>query len=242
MNMPRENFIEDFEYLMTALEENWPFFELSKSAKGIDVHELANDFREKLNDPDFGITNPHEFLDQLRIHFIRPVDITGSLGVIWDYNSFFNILMGFIPTEDYNWMDFVMNIRGTNLLIFTRPETLLFYSTLRDAGGTDIPPIIRGNPFPPRMMEVDVDVENSIGFLTVHTMISRQEDYRGDEALMRRYEAMAMHFLNSIVDLDHLIIDLRDNVGGRGLHDFFDFNIVAPIISRPVRLPGYLYT
>jgi hypothetical protein len=60
MNMPQELFIEDFEYLVRVLEENWPVMGLSYVYNGVDAQELIDNFRRLITNPELRIS-PHGF-------------------------------------------------------------------------------------------------------------------------------------------------------------------------------------
>jgi len=86
------NFLYDFNYLMRALEENWPFFNLSISANVVDVHEVAENMRYILSNPTNAGICVHTFQDLLREHFFWEVRRIGHLFTIWQYTAYFNDL------------------------------------------------------------------------------------------------------------------------------------------------------
>ena len=71
-NLTTADFQYDFEHLMRVLEADWPFFELSVSANGVDVHQAANDFRYILAEADVDAIG---FFELLREDFFHPIGV-----------------------------------------------------------------------------------------------------------------------------------------------------------------------
>jgi len=105
-NTSREYMVDDFEYLMTVLEENWPFFNLSVSANNVDVRELADDVRVLLNDPSTAISSPLDFLDLMQEYFFMPIGQLGHLRPTLRYEHFFSD-----KQLQQEWMSAGANIR-----------------------------------------------------------------------------------------------------------------------------------
>ena len=137
-NMPRADMIYDFEYLMTALEENWPFFNLSISANGVDVRNLANNTRTLLNDPATDLNCPIDFFDIILEHFFEPINQLGNLWPTVSYEAFFTTrdrLRREVQSQGAN------NRLTTYLYdLHTKPEVAAFYNNLRSAGRGLPPP------------------------------------------------------------------------------------------------------
>jgi len=242
-NMSRETMLEDFDYLMEALEDSWPFFNLSVSANDVDVRGLADNMRVLIMDHDVEIDGPHGFLDLLREHFIWPIDQLGHLRAIWQYRDFFDSLYGSV--REFEWgvqhgFEFIFDSSGMNLEFLTRPEVAMFYQTLRDAGGSDLIPEGAGTQTGhTSVLEVDILEEGSIAYLNINRMIHMWWDPRGAGARMGRYEAVLYNFYNNIKGFDHLIIDLRGNPGGMSLH--FDVFVAGPLLAESITFPGYVF-
>jgi len=239
LNMPDESFLYDFDYLVTAMEENWPFFNLSISANGVDVHELADNMRAILQDPDIDIGGPHGFADLLREHFIWPIDGLGHFRAIWQYQEYFDSLQFTINELQWGVHNFDNVFDGVGLWLeqMVRDETVMFYTTLRDAGGSSL-----ATELPPSgyisVLEAEILEEGRIALLEVNRMIHFWWDPWGG-AEMARYQARMHNFYHNIADYEHLIIDMRGNPGGMHLH--FDIYVVSPLIDNIITMPGYVF-
>ena len=265
-NMSDARFIYDFEYLMWALEENWPFFNLSVSANDVDVWELADNMRYILHTTDVG--HPHDFLDLLHENFLAPIGQLGHLRAWRQYEDYINtlgmtlssirrhesmepVLRGVhFPIEEILYPDRLAvfsrifcerNVPEYYMLWFnalTRPETITFYQTLRDAGRCTPP----RPPDERRLLRMETIEEGGIAYLGVSRMINVYDDrgFTWNSRNMGWYESRLFHFFYGIVDYDHLIIDLRGNRGGWHWH--FDMFIARPASGgRNLLFPLYVF-
>jgi len=230
--MPREDMIADFEYLMTALEESWPFFNLSISANGVDVHALANDTRALLNDLTTDLDSPLDFLDIIQEHFFEPIDQLGHLRQIASYESFFDAQRQLQWSIEHGAID-----RFTAYLydLFHRPEAVMFYSLLRDAG--------RGIPSPQTqtgsVMEFDSLEEGRTAYMRVNRMISIWDDTVAPQHNMWQNELRTYNFTEYIQDFEHLIIDFRGNPGGTPMQ-FIHF-IMPMFLNEGITLDAFVF-
>ena len=244
-NMSREAMLEDFDYLMEALEGSWPFFNLSISANDVDVRDLADNMRVLIMDPNTDINNPHDFLDLLHIHFIIPIRQLGHLNAIIHYQEYFFALSSFIENIERGArqnLDAVADYYTRELELYTRPEVAMFYQTLREAGGSAVAQDITWPPralFDTPVLETDILEEGRIAYLNINMMIHpiRDPRYRGTN--MGQYEVIMHNFYKEIGDFDHLIIDMRGNPGGQTTH--FDIFVAGPLLSESITFPGYVF-
>ena len=244
-NLTNQDFLYDFNYLVNVLEENWPFFNLSISANGVDVHELADNMRVILNDP--GINNALDFLDALRVNFLWPINQLGHLRAIIDYDTYFTTAQSI----EY-WKRFLnFDPEGTTYEAFLRTETTLFYELLRDTGGITLHhDDFLETPDPRPVIETAIIKEGEIAHLTVNRMINSNADYglrtRSRNArlgtpppLMGHYEEIIYNFYLDVANYNHLIIDIRGNPGG--LHSHFDIFVASVLVDDLVFLPAYVF-
>jgi len=240
LNQGNEALLYDFNYLMHTLEENWPFFNLSKSANGVDIHEVADNVRRILTDPATEDIGTHEFIDFLRQHFFWEIGRIGHLSPIWQYQNYFEEL------NEYEWISRTMRFTPTNVAMFqelhARPQTVMFYETFRDAGGStlvhyDTQRIEEARNLP--VYETAILEEGSIAYLSVSRMISMWYDFRQGGRNMGQYEALLYEFHGQIEGFDHLIIDLRGNLGG--VHQHFNVFVVAPLLREGINFPAYVF-
>jgi len=238
INQGNESLLYDFNYLMHILEENWPFFNLSKSVNGVDIHQLADDIRSILSNPATDDMTIHEFLDFLRVNFFWEVGRIGHLNLMWRYNYYFT------SVANLNQIVRDAGATPTNVTMFheiyTRPNTALFYQTLRDMGGSTLE-----HPDSQRIAEIEnlsvyetaILQDGSIAYLAVRQMLNLREDPRMGN--MGQYEAMLYEFYGQIEGFDHLIIDMRGNTGGVNFH--FNVFVVSPLLYEEVTLPAYVF-
>jgi len=235
-NMSREDMIYDFEYLMTALEESWPFFNLSISANNVDVHELSNNTRALLNNPATDISSPLDFLDIIEEHFFTPISQLGHLRTTSSYESYFAL------KEELRWsIEHGANNRTTAYFydLSNRPEVVMFYSRLRDEGRGSPRPQVPTGP----VMAFDSLETGRIAYMRVNRMISLWEDTYapaiGDRAAMWSYELQAYNFTQFIEEYEHLIIDFRENPGGQTFH--LRAVVMPMFLHEGVTLPSYVF-
>ncbi|MCL2562659.1 MAG: S41 family peptidase [Oscillospiraceae bacterium] len=258
-NLTTEDFLYDFNYLMQALEENWPFFNISVSTRGIDVRELADDVRNMLDSPSVVIGDALAFADLLDVHFLQPIGHLGHLSSPWPYDEFFRTLewaelvMGGYEAslrelELAGWPVERVERAKTILGTLSRPEAILFHEVLRDVSGSVVSSADSLQQeefgFSRSVVETAIIEDGEIAHLTVRFMLDTTMDeglvsgLAGDPA-MGHYEEIIYDFYREIADFDHLIIDLRGNPGGMTSH--FDVFVLAPLLTEQLFLPAYLF-
>ena len=235
-NLTTADFQYDFDHLIRVLEEDWPFFELSISANGVDVHQLADDFRNTLADTDVDAVG---FFELLREDFFRPI---GSLGHLWTTNYPRYFQRWHRPVDHMFWEEWEMTVFGEiragtrhNAELARHLPSRFLYHSLRDAGIGSQPD--REEP----VYETHILSDNT-ALLSVRRMIHldddpvrRPRDYR----FIGCYAALLYDFWYEIIDFDHLIIDLRDNPGGRICH--FSMYVAPMLITSRTWLPAYVF-
>jgi len=238
LNQGNENLLYDFNYLMRALEENWPFFNLSISANGVDVHEVADNVRRILSDPATEDVDTHAFLDFLRENFFWEIGRIGHLWLMWQYQDHFESIRA------HNQIVRDMGVTPYNVAAalerHARPQTAMFYETLRDAGGSRL---VHPDTLTPReslsVYETAILEEGRIAYLAVSRMMNITEDPWQPRLNAPRYQALLYEFHGQIEGFGHLIIDMRGNTGGINLH--FDAFVVSPLLREQMYFPGYVF-
>jgi len=238
INQPNENYLYDFNHLMRVLDENWPFFSLSYSANGVDVHQVAARVRAILEDPATPPMTVHEFMDFLRINFTWEVGGIGHLNMMWQYQNYFSSIQDFSAIARNVRGDTPPNVAALQAR-YRMSQVAMFYETLRDIGGSPLShpdtPVIPAQQ--PPVYETAILEEDKIAYLRVNRMINTGEDRR--QGNMGIYEALLYNFHADIEGFEHLIIDLRGNPGGVGVH--FDFFVMSPLLRDIIRLPAYIF-
>jgi len=237
LNQGNENLLYDFDYLMQALEENWPFFNLSVSANGVDVHEVADNVRRILADPATEDMGTHAFLDFLRENFFWEIGRIGHLQLVWRYQDHFENIRA--HNDIVRMMGVTPYSTAAALELHTRPQTAMFYETLRDAGGSSLVHMdtqSSGEVLP--VYETAILEDGRIAYLAVNRMIHIWDDPR-PRRTTGQYEAMLHDFHGQIEGYEHLIIDLRGNSGGQNMH--FSVFAAAPLLREAIGLPAYIF-
>ena len=238
INQPNENYLYDFNYLMQVLEENWPFFSLSYSANGVDVHEVADRVRSILSDPATPEKTVYEFMDFLRVNFTWKIGRIGHLTMFWQYQSYFDSIQANNRIARNSGGTTPLNVAASQA-IERRPEVVKFYETLRDIGGSTLShPDTSPTPEQPLPVYYTAILEEGrIGYVQVTRMMNLDEDRR--QGNMGIYERILYEFHAEIEGFEHLIIDLRGNSGGIHLH--FDYFVMSPILRYVTVLPAYIF-
>jgi hypothetical protein len=232
-NMDRGDMISDFEFLMDVLEENWPFFNLSISANGIDVRELADNTRAVLNDPSTEINNPLDFLDLIQEHFFIPINQFAHLRPTWRHEDFFN-------SFDHYQHRIEWGVESRSCIyyynLFTQPQTVMFYTRMRDTGRGSSPPQPDFSP----VMRFDILEDERTAYIRINRMINIWDDtYSLFDPNRWHYEMLMYNFNQQIEGFEHLIIDLRGNPGGRSLQ--FDNFVMPNFLREAITLPAYIF-
>ncbi|MCL2203707.1 MAG: S41 family peptidase [Defluviitaleaceae bacterium] len=239
--MSREDMLYDFEHMMGVLEENWPFFNLSVSANGVDVRQRADIVRALLHDPATPIRNPIDFLYLLQTYFFGPIGQLGHLSAIRSHELFFSwkesALLNMEWHRNYGTITQMIQFQYDR---FTSPEMLMFYSRLRDMGRGVPPPLPLVGGEREAVMEFDSLEPGRVAYMRIHSMMGIWHDPPSlTDPRMFHYERLMYDFYNGIEGYGHLIIDLRGNRGGMTPH--FSTMVMPHFLRAPVRLPAYVF-
>jgi len=236
-----ENFLYDFNYLMYTLEENWPFFNLSISANGVDVHAIAENMRRVLSNPENKDICVHAYMDLLREHFFWEIGSIGNLQVVWHYEDFFR------SHATAERMVRVMNPSPRNAIISRRvhegANAVMFYETLRDLGGSGLihpreQRLIVNPPESSPIYETAILKEGRIAYIAVNRLMTSADDHCHGYRWSRYYD-MLHDFHGQIEGFEHLVIDMRGSEGWTNFH--FDIMVISPLFSEEIHFPGYAF-
>lgn len=224
------DFLYDFDFMMANLEENFPFFEISASANGLDLHELAASTREIIADtPNM---HPLEFYDIISDGFFAQLngDAGGVRGIgglailsvprigrTWhELNS--------IPENAPQWEQTIADRVSDQV---RQMGTLAFYMELaeRETGVGFVR--VRGN-YNMTTMNNDVNLyileEDRIAYLGFGNIAFH---FGGSAAYTR-----VQNFLENVNHFDHAIIDLRGASGDA--YSFFMSVLLGHLVPVPV--------
>jgi len=208
MSLTREQILEDFDYMMQILEENYPLFELVYRVCGVDMFENASGLRVKLADEtvELGLD---VFLQMMRDGLFEPVGFRGHLQII-NRDYYLSRLGDALNMPDYPWLKFSYNL-------FTLHPAVNFYGEVDE---DDIDAARNRYRRQPGFVNVVVDIieEGRIGYMRVNRMLGVGS---ADIVTVRP-------FYNQLAGYEHLIIDIRDNPGG-DVHGFLQLVTSAHI-------------
>ena len=194
--LTREQFLEDFDYLVDTLEANFPYLGIIYRRNGVDILELAEEIRERIADEDFNI-DYLPFWNLVREEFFYHAWPVGHLWLLGypEYRRHFGHF-------DDHYSPFDMSVIH------------YFGRRLED------PPQFARRAYP---LSTSIIEEGRIAYMRVQSLM----DLRPDEQRIN-------NFYSQLEGFEHLIIDIRGNIGGcpRQFHTF----IAAPLID------GYLRT
>jgi len=121
ISLTREQILEDFDYMMDVLEENYPFFDLIWRVYGVDMFEYASDLRIELADETIEL-DLDVFLQMMEDGFFEPSNFKGHLQMI-DREYYLSRLSDALRMSDYPWLKFSYDI-------FTSYPAVNFYGEI----------------------------------------------------------------------------------------------------------------
>jgi len=215
-SITREQILEDFDYMMAVLEENFPFFDLAYRRHGVDIREEAQLFRSVLTDVSMPI-DAQIFGVQLLWEFFNSIHWVGHVRAVDDF--MYRIYMFHALSNPEERWSTIRNERFT-----AHPSTFLFYGELDAYDMEILAPHFEGTGYNPDSYTMYVIEDGNIAHIHVEMLFSAS--YTDRENLREFYERIA--------DFNHLIIDIRGNIGSG--YPIFHELITAPHIHEPVYL------
>lgn len=211
-----EEKLEDFEYLYTIIEENYPFLNVNKRVNNIDW--LANKekykalIEESKNDNAFMLRVSHivSELNNGHTHVLRKQDFG------WYYDIYTSSEVG----NSYNkpWANVFKNKKVLAWYGFDESDI----NTLKDRGyfGSNAP-----------AFKADTIIPNEVAYLKINQMNGGAIEEDGKE--IRK-------FYDEIKDYSKLIIDIRGNGGGSDY--YWQKNVMEPLIKESITVENYIFT
>jgi len=216
--LTRADFLYDFDYMIAALEANFPSFGIIYRQHGVDMLEAAHDLRNRLEHRSTRI-NFELFWNMLRDDFFNhalpgdePLPI-GHLRLVADAER--RWLLSVYETFSYfGAHSYFVDILGS-------PPTHSSYPTLR----AHVHTLVRSPCWQPyRVLSTNIIEEGSIGYLRIYTFSREPASYELE---------MLTVLYSEIADFEHLIIDIRGNTGG-DTH-IFERNVTGFLTNSPFR-------
>jgi len=214
----REDMLADFDYLMDALEANFPFFDLAYR-NGVDIRSLGRQARERLADDDRDV-NTLIFANELE-SFFRRSRHTGHLSIL-DRTFYLSMIYEANNNLD-TWGEWF-------LYLFTHnPNTVRFYGEFDDDDLAQAHMRAVSMMYAPIRASLNIIEEGRIASIRFPHMNSARDSDRENFAA----------FYQQIADFEHLIIDIRGNPGGWPF-GFFEL-VIAPHISYPIYMTSLAF-
>jgi len=218
-------FLEDFDYMMQAMEDTFPYFGLAERRLGIDIRELANETRTIIEN-NIDNMDAHAFWDILRHEFFDHISLLGNAQVLnyqerLELHNFY-VIPALRIAPPYH-------LRAA--LIFTYPDVVRFYEEQAALFDTPAPVTIetpRRHVYTTEILE-----EGRIGYMHISTFLV--DNFRQQNAMMDRFFRDIQHY-------DHLILDIRDT--GHGRVDFWRMlvmHVIWPDRDNLPDLPFYTF-
>jgi len=222
-------FIEDYDYLVEVLRQNFPYIGIAQRRFGVDFEAMAARGRELLL-TEVEITSPQHFWFHINQHIIWPMRSLGHLSV-QDAGTLHLILGNiFRGPIDYNG-EFIELYRHEITYWSAKFVNLVhsdvaqrFYGYIEVDLGNYEPGMVRPNNLTTQI----IDAEAGIALVRVAQFWHYNIEY--DMAIMRE-------FYEEISDFNHLILDFRGN--GGGFTRYFVQLFMAPNIPYDIDVEIY---
>ena len=224
----RQEYLDDLDFLYNSLVENFPFFGAIYRGMGVDMHSYYLEKRERLEtiddilcDLSFAMQVNGQFLGRARewghLHMFIDGSHTSFLRLHleafnYDVHNGDGIFVNFLAELDNPATRALHNLSDEHFAAPTPTEQSVIYATHSNN------------------IETEILEEGRIAYLNIHSM---------DFATMHIDEVTLLDFFHEVADYEHLIIDIRQNVGG--YNRFFPNLIIAPNISESLEWEYYLF-
>ena len=256
LRLTKEELLYDFDYMIQIMEDVFPYFGLVERRLGIDIRALAGETRSMIQHyPDsfqellheIGIAPEdmpplceHVFWSIVRTEFFAHISPPGHTGIL--HHGLYHTLRPF-----YDW-DVSAPLDYFNRKAFRNPATqsfyeeqLLFFEALSEEQEMFFQAIFAEHPAllrvllgiepvpaaPPSTITTDILEEGRIAYLSVPSFA--QPNLNASRNLL-------MDFYQDIQYYEHLIIDIRNNGGGRT--DFWRMLIMYPLWADRAYMPS----
>ena len=217
--LTREQFLEDFDYLITALEENFPSFGIIYRRNGVDMLELASEIRERILDEDIE-WDYLPFWNMLRVHFFRYAFPVGHLRLA-GYNQYFAEGYRQLPRTAQRSVYGYFGSRLTSGLLSDETTLLLVHNQ---------------EHFSATHIVTDIPEEGRIAYIRVPNM----RGVRGSTNLPNPRDIQRVdNFYSQLEGFEHLIIDMRGLTGG--WPSVFTNLLISPLIDYNLETTFYLF-
>jgi hypothetical protein len=224
-----EFFLEDLDYMVDVLENNFALLDVANWAHGVDYKELAENARKSI----LAMEEPCEdmFLAIIYTHFF-PLFWTGHFEIFTQLAYYHAIRQPVFGEPQHQ-----MNLRLLNTPLAYRfydprsDEQTAFEEALQTVWATLEKPIsnrffgLGGYEAPSNPEVTRIIEEGRIGYIFAGISTN----------MLNNNKALIFDFYNEIADFEHLIIDMRGNGGGH-INFFIDI-LLRPLLREVVEHP-----
>ena len=216
-SITREQILEDFDYMMTVLEDNFPFFDLTYRRRGVDIREEARRFRGALEDENMPI-NARIFEEFLLWDFINSIYWVGHLRPLMTRYEYIGHMSAALNYPETAWGK-IFYERFT-----AYPSISQFYGDFDESDFARVREQLEHSLHAPDDFDIQIIEEDHIAYIRINRLFGNQDIHRD----------ILSDFYEQIADFNHLIIDIRGNTGSWP-HAFHEL-ITIPHIRSPVQL------
>ncbi|MDR2166290.1 MAG: hypothetical protein LBE35_00390 [Clostridiales bacterium] len=219
-------YIQDFEYMLEVLRENFPYFGIAERRFGANTERIIDNTRRALLEAE--ITDADRFADILQLNFIMPLRSIGHLSL--QDRDVLHLILGNIYRGpiDYNGEPIYMHGRdftywGLKFKAVARSEAAQqFYGLIEVDLGYEYGMIMPNNVI------TEVLTPGEVAYIRVNQFWHYNIPHD---------KAIVFDFYEEIRGFDHLILDFRGNPGG--FTRYFIQIFMAPNIPYDLKLDIY---
>ncbi|MBM7614455.1 S41 family peptidase [Alkaliphilus hydrothermalis] len=234
--LTKEDFLNDFDYMMQTMEDTFPYFGVAERRLGVDIRALGRETRDIIakyphslegrgNELGISLEDMPELDQQIFWSIICHEFFSHFSGFAHTSTMDFSIYNMFQPIYSSSWSQqntpYIYNA-------FTNPvsqrfyqEQESFYNTLAEGNEALFQFVFRGQPtisLPQSVTKTEIIEEDRIAYLNVSSFMGFNP---------KTMSTTLEKFYRDVHKYDHLIIDIRDNLGGTP--DFWRMLIMKPL-------------
>lgn len=237
MNITPEQYLDDYDMLYQQLTENYPYFGVAQRKYSVDIKQQYEQYRERVS----GCNNDDEFWQLIR-GFINEMQYTGHIAA-WGYRYMSQVegmrdfVLEYPEYEDKfkSYLDKLDNeVSQKNYVAMQK-----FYQEI-DAAVEALNSTANGQS--DNGLEDNPDFEEpEYNNVTTKIIEDGKTAYIKidvfDMSLFKADKETLFSFYDSVIDFEHIIIDITENPGG-GM-DYFNQLVVAPLTTKTLEVPNY---
>lgn len=239
-----EDFLSDFDYMMETMEDTFPYFGVAERRLGVDIRALGIETRDIIENYPYSL---EVLANELGISLEDMPELDEH--IFWSIlrHEFFSHFIGFahaypLDSRLYNAFQIPYSsprsphYTSNNHKSFTNPGSERFYqeqealfNTLAEEEGALFQFIFRGFPLvqlSDSIVKTEIIEEDKIAYLSVPSFLNFNVNTDIDTLRI---------FYRNIKKYEHLIIDIRDNVGGSP--DIWRMLIMKPLWRDRSHMP-----